>query len=160
ADAGLSDHAEGARYGVPHGYPAPLAPLVATARDSPDPQRGGGGGARVFLRTRLRADRLADPHRERGRRDGDAFRNRLLRREGLPVTVRTAVPRTCGSVVRPCLLFRPHVPRGKVEDATASDGVLDGRTGGRVPRIRRLAGAGRGVYRVDRRPNARSLQRR
>ena len=103
------------------------------------------------------AHRLADPHAGGVRGDVDAVRDRLLRREGVPVAVGPALPRAGRRGVRQGLLLRADVPRREVEDAPPPDGVLDGRARGGVPRVRRPLRAGRGVRRVPRRPRARAL---
>ncbi len=115
------------------------------------------GDPRLLLRPRFRAHRLADPHRQRRRGNVDAVRDRLLRREGVPLAVGPALPRARRGGVRKRLLLRPDVPRGEVEDAPAPHGVLDGRARGRVPRVRRPAGSRRGVHRIHRRPLSRPL---
>ncbi len=81
--------------------------------------------------------RLADPHAGRLRGDLDPVRDRLLRRQGLPLAVRPALPRAGGRGVRQGLLLRADLPRREVEDPAPPDGVLDGRARGRLPRVRR-----------------------
>ncbi len=77
----------------------------------------------------------------------DAVRDRLLRRQGVPVAVRPALPRAGGGGVRQGLLLRPHLPGREVEDAPPPDRVLDGRARGRLPRVRGPLRARRGVRR-------------
>ena len=72
----------------------------------------------------------------RVRGDVDALRDRVLRREGVPVAVGPALPRARGGRVRQGLLLRADVPRREVEDAAAPDRVLDGGARGRVPGVR------------------------
>ena len=56
--------------------------------------------ARLLLRARIRPHRLADPDGLLGRGDLDALRDRLLRRQGVPLAVRAALPRARGSGLR------------------------------------------------------------
>ena len=135
-DPGLPDHPQGARHGVPDGAPPPLAALQPPARGAAGAQRGRAGDPRLLLRARLHPHRLADPHRRRLRGDLDAVRDRLLRREGVPLAVRPALPRAGRGGVRQGLLLRPDLPRREVEDPPPPDGVLDGRARGRLPRVR------------------------
>jgi asparaginyl-tRNA synthetase len=65
------------------------------------------GDPRLFLRSRFRPHRLADPHRECGRGDVDAVRDRLLRREGVPLAVGPALPRAGRRGVRRVYCFGP-----------------------------------------------------
>ena len=94
-----------------------------------------------------------------GRGHVHALRDGLLRRQGVPVAVRTALPRAGGGLLRQGLLLRPDLPRGEVEDAAPPDRVLDGRARGRVPRLRGTLRARRGLHRVPRRAGPRALRR-
>ena len=88
---------------------------------------------RVLPRARLRAVRRADPDPDLVRGHHQPVRNRLLRRaQGLPHAERPALCRGRRAGVGQGLLLRPHLPRREVQDAAPSDGVLDGRAGGRL----------------------------
>ena len=156
---GVPDHQQGARHGVPHGAPPPVAALEQAARGAAAAQRDRAGHPRLLLRARVRADRLADPHAGRVRRHLDAVPDRLLRRSGVPQPVRAALPRARRRRARQGLLLRADLPRREVEDAAAPDGVLDGRARGRVHGVRGTPGAGRGVRGLPGRARARSLPR-
>ena len=56
--------------------------------------------------------------------------------------------------------FGPDLPRREIQDPAPSDGILDGRAGGRVLRPRRRHETGRGFRVLHRGPRARSAQRR
>src|SRR5664280_1623043 len=111
-----------------------------------------------FYNPALRQHRLADPHPGRVRGDLDAFRDRLLRREGVPVAVGAALPRTGGGRARQGVLLRADVPCREVQDPLAPDGVLDGRARGRLDALRRPARTRRGVRLDARRAHPRPLQ--
>jgi len=64
---------------------------------------------------------------------------------------RGSLPRAGGRVVRARLLFRSDVPRGEVEDAPASDGVLDGRARGSRSSSSTACRSCGGIRRVPRR---------
>ena len=110
-----------------------------------------------FYERGFTSDRLADPDGLLRRGDLDALRDGLLRREGLPLAVRPALPRAGGGRLRQGLLLRADVPRGEVEDAAPPDGVLDDRAGGGVPRVSGPLRARRGVRRRTRGAGARPL---
>ena len=154
------DHAQGARHGVPHGAPPPLAALQPPARGPAGAQRGRAGDPRLLLRARVHPHRLADPHPRRLRGDLDAVRDRLLRRQGLPLAVRPALPRAGRGGPRQGLLLRPHLPRREVEDPPPPDGVLDGRARGGLPGVRGALRARRGVRRLPRRRACSTARRR
>ena len=130
------------------------------ARDLRDPQRDRAGDSRFLLRARIPARRHADSHR-RDRRAQRAVLDRILRRrQRLSRADRPALRRSGGGGVRKDLHVRPDVPRREVEDAPASDRVLDDRAGGRVQRLgRQHAAAGR-LRLVPRAARARAARRR
>ena len=158
--ARVPDLAQGARRRLPDEPAAPLDALLAAARGPARALGDGAGDRRLLLRARVRPHRLADPDGLLGRGDLDALRDRLLRRQGVPLAVRAALPRARGRGLRQGLLLRPDVPGGEVEDAPAPDRILDGRAGGRVPRVRGTLRARRGLHRLSRRPRARALRAR
>ena len=156
---GLPDLAQGARRRLPDEPAPPLDALLAAARRAARALRDGAGDRRLLLRAGVRPHRLADPDGIVRRRDVDALRDRLLRRQGLPLPVRPALPRARRGLVRQGLLLRPDLPRGEVQDPPPPDRVLDGRARGRLPRFRGALRARRGLHRVPRRARARALRR-
>ncbi len=156
----LPDHAQGARRRFPDGVAAPLDALRPAARRPARALGDRAGDPGLLLPPRVHFDRFAHPDGLLRRRDVDPLRDRLLRRQGVPLAVGAVVPRAGGRGLREGLLFRPDVPRGKVEDAAAPDRVLDDRAGGRLPRVRRPLRARRRLRRRAARSGARAVQGR
>ena len=138
----LSDHAEGARHRIPDGPSAPVAAQPAAARHHPRAARSDPGGARVFRYARLHSGGYAHLHAGGLRRHHHAVRSELLRRQqGVPDAIRPALQRSHGHGVRQGLYVRADVPRGEIQDAAASDRVLDGRAGDGLRRAGRREAA-------------------
>ena len=151
---------EGARRRLPDGPAPPLDALFAAARGPARALGARAGDRRLLLRAGVRPDRFADPDRRPGRGNLDALRDGLLRREGLPLAVGTAVSRARGGGVRQGLLLRADLPRREVQDAPPPDRVLDGRARGGVSGVRGPLRARRGLHRVARRAGRSTAARR
>ncbi len=159
AVGGVPDHAEGTWRRLPPLAAAPLDALGAAARRPEGALGSLPGDPRLLLRAGLRPDRLAHPDGLLGRGDVDPLRDGLLRREGVPVAVGSALPRARRGGVRKGLLLRSDVPGGEVEDPAPPDGVLDDRARGRLPRVRRPLRPRGGVRHLAHRAHARPVRR-